>query len=98
MLMQQATLFVYYKLLPSEHERYLLCVEQLQEQVRALDAALGFEILQRPEIGSDGNETWMEVYRHPDGVSGELTEKIHALALSSGLPAQRKAELFIPLR
>lgn len=96
--MHQATLFVYYKLLPSEHEKYRLCVEHFQAQVSNLDPSLAFEILQRPEIGSDGNETWMEVYRHPEGVSIQLTEKIHALALSCGLPVQRKSELFIPLR
>ncbi len=95
--MQQATLFVYYKLMPSEHEKYRLCIERLQTQVSKFDASLEFTILQRPELGSDGNETWMEVYRHPEGVSAELTEKIHALALASGLPTQRKSELFIPL-
>jgi hypothetical protein len=50
------------------------------------------------DIGSDGNETWMEVYHHPEGITPAMIQQIHQIALSCGLPEQRKNELFIPLR
>jgi hypothetical protein len=40
----------------------------------------------------------MEVYHHPEGITPEMIQQIHQIALSCGLPAQRKNELFIPLR
>ncbi len=96
--MNQATLFVYYKLLPTDHHRYQLSIARLQQEISKIDSVLELDVLQRPELGSDGQETWMEVYRHPEGVSAQMTEKIHELAIASGLPQQRKSELFIPLR
>jgi len=96
--MNQAILFVYYKLLPSDHDRYQLSISLLQQEISNMDSMVELEVLQRPELGSDGQETWMEVYRHPAGVSAQMTEKIHELAMACGLPQQRKSELFIPLR
>ena len=96
--MNQAILYVYYKLPPSEHTRLKDRIVRLQQEIEKLDTSLKFEVLQRPEIGSDGNETWMEVYHHPEGISPAMIQQIHQIALSCGLPEQRKNELFIPLR
>jgi len=97
-MMNQAILYVYYKLPPGEHTRLKGGIVRLQQEIEKLDTSLKFEVLQRPEIGSDGNETWMEVYHHPKGISPAMIQQIHQIALSCGLPEQRKNELFIPLR
>jgi hypothetical protein len=39
----------------------------------------------------------MEVYRHPQGVSSSIVEQIHQIAIKTGLPPNRKNEIFIPL-
>jgi hypothetical protein len=54
-------------------------------------------MMQRPEVSSDGLETWMEVYRYPGGITSEMIAKIAASAQDSGLPLARKVEIFIPL-
>jgi len=97
-MMNQAILYVYYKLPPIEHTRLKGGIVRLQQEIEKLDTSLKFEVLQRPEIGSDGNETWMEVYHHPKGITPAMIQQIHQIALSCGLPEQRKNELFIPLR
>jgi len=96
--MNQAILYVYYKLPPSYHTRLKDGIIRLQKEIEKFDTSLQFEVLQRPEIGSDGNETWMEVYHHPEGITPAMIQQIHQIALSCGLPEQRKNELFIPLR
>jgi hypothetical protein len=54
-------------------------------------------MMQRPEVSSDGLETWMEVYRYPGGITSEMIAKIAMSAQESGLPLARKAEIFNPL-
>jgi hypothetical protein len=96
--MIQAILYVYYKLPPSDHIRLKDGIVRLQQAIEKFDTLLKFEVLQRPETGSDGNETWMEVYHHPEGITPTMIQQINQIALSCGLPEQRKNELFIPLR
>jgi hypothetical protein len=98
LLMKNTMLFVYYKIPTAQRHGFLTSVQQLTDQVTQFDQQLTVEILQRPELGSDGNETWMEVYRHPEGISSQMIEKIQEIASTTGLPLQRKNEIFIPLR
>ncbi len=98
LLMKNTMLFVYYKIPTTERQGYLISIQQLTNQIAQFDEKLTIEILQRPELGSDGNETWMEVYRHPDGINSQMMEKIQQIASSTGLPLQRKNEIFIPIR
>ena len=97
-IMNQAILYVYYKLQPSDHIILKEGIARLQQAIAKFDNLLQFQVLQRPEIGSDGNETWMEVYHHPEGITPTMIQQINQIALSCGLPEQRKNELFIPLR
>lgn len=97
LLMKNTMLFVYYKIPTTQRQGFLTAIQQLTDQVAQFDEKLSIEILQRPELGSDGNETWMEVYRHPEGISLEMIEKIQKIASSTSLPLQRKNEIFIPI-
>ena len=96
--MNQSILYVYYKHQPIDHIVFKDGIARLQQEIEKFDSLLKFQILQRPEIGSDGNETWMEVYHHPKGITPLMIQQINQIALSCGLPEQRKNELFIPLR
>ena len=95
--MQHATLYVYYKVDAAEHAA-------LAPRVRAFQAALAkrwpglhCELLQRPDAAGS-QETWMETYRHDDGLSGAMADAIAHAAEIGGLPLPRHAERFIPLR
>jgi hypothetical protein len=92
------TLYVYYKIAAAEHAACLLRVRALEQAVRETWPALQMELMQRPQASADGLETWMEVYRHPQGVTTAMTESIAEMAKSAGLPTQRASEFFIPLR
>jgi hypothetical protein len=92
------SLFVYYKIVASEHSDWLGRVRAFEQQIRTSWPGLQIELMQRPEVSSDGQETWMEIYRHPQGVTPVITESITQLARQAGLPAKRASEFFIPLR
>jgi hypothetical protein len=91
------TLFVYYKIAAAEHAAVLRRVRLFEKQVEQAWPSLQIELMQRPETSADGQETWMEVYRHPQGVTQAMTESIAQLAAQAGLPSQRASEFFIPL-
>jgi hypothetical protein len=91
-------LFVYYKIAASEHATWLQRVRAFEQQVQRSWPDLQIELMQRPEASSDGQETWMEVYRHPQGVTQVMTESIGQLAAQAGLSMKRASEFFIPLR
>jgi hypothetical protein len=90
------TLFVYYKIEASEHASWVLRVRDFQLQLLARHPLLEIELMQRP-ASADGLETWMEIYRHPDGISELLAQAIQSLALEMGLPSKRASEVFVPL-
>jgi hypothetical protein len=92
------TLFVYYKIAAAEHAQWLQRVRALEQQVRTSWPGLQIELMQRPEASNDGQETWMEIYRHPQGVTLAMTESISQLAARAGLPSKRASEFFIPLK
>jgi hypothetical protein len=96
--MQTATtLFVYYKITTEQHVTTLQLLRQMSQTLKAQYRDLEIEMMQRPEVSSDGLETWMEVYRYPGGITSEMIAKIAASAQDSGLPLARKVEIFIPL-
>ncbi len=92
-----SVLYVYYKLDVAWHDAWARRVRQFQAQLVAQWPGLVAELLQRPEA-TDGQETWMETYRHPRGLTPELLASIAQTALDAGLPAPRHTESFIPLR
>lgn len=92
------TLYVYYKLPTDQHAQWRNRAEDFAQRVRQRWPGLQVELLQRPDPSAEGHETWMEVYRHADGVSGPMMESIAQLAQEAGLPPKRAAEVFIPLR
>ncbi|MES2185303.1 MAG: DUF4936 family protein [Pseudomonadota bacterium] len=90
-------LYVYYKLPAAEHAVWLPRVRAFQQQLRQSHAGLEAELLRRPGAAADGRETWMEVYRHPQGVDDAAMEAIGGLAEALGLPMPRASEVFTPL-
>ena len=96
--MQTATtLFVYYKIATEQHVTTLQLLGRMAETLKIQYRDLEIEMMQRPEVSSDGLETWMEVYRYPGGITSEMIAKIAMSAQESGLPLARKAEIFNPL-
>lgn len=92
------TLFVYYKIPADEHQAWLERVRVFEKRLSAAWPGLQIEWMQRPDTSADGLETWMEVYRHPQGISAEMSASITQLASLCGLPPKRASEFFIPLR
>ena len=93
-----STLFVYYKLPRTEHAHWLARVQANALALTARWPGLQVELMQRPEVNAQDLETWMEIYRHPDGVGPDLMRAIEQEAQQAGLPAPRAHELFVPLR
>jgi len=91
-------LFVYYKLPLQEHAKWALHVRDFQQTVEQRWPGICVELMQRPEPSPEGLETWMEVYKHPQGVSQEMISGIAQLAKDMGLPLNRASEKFIALR
>lgn len=92
------TLFVYYKLPVTEHDKWRPQVEAFQNELKQKWSGLSTSLMQRPEATPEGIETWMEIYSHEKGVKQEIMDSIAALAIAHGLPPKRMAEIFIPLR
>lgn len=90
------TLFVYYKIETLQHASWVQRVRDFQLQLQVQHPLLEIELMQRP-ASADGLETWMEIYRHPDGITDLLTQAIQSLALEMGLPSKRASEVFVPL-
>jgi len=90
-------LFVYYKIEESQHAYWLQRVRDLQRQLTAAHPTLELELMQRPGTSSEKMETWMEINRHPAGVTDAMILSIQELAQANGLPDKRACEVFIPL-
>lgn len=92
------TLFVYYKVPVDKHDHCLLLVNKLEQAMTSKWPGLEMEIAQRPNPSAEGLETWMEIYKHPTGLTGEIMASIAQLAIDIGLPPKRASEVFIPVR
>lgn len=94
---ESAALYVYYKVDAAQHAVCAVRVRRLQAQLLAAWPGLACELLQRPEAAA-GVETWMEAYRHADGIAEALIQHIGEAAAADGLPAPRHSERFVALR
>jgi hypothetical protein len=92
------TLFVYYKVPVGEHAHCLALVNKFEQALQLKWPALEIEIAQRPIPSAEGLETWMEIYKHPGGLTEEIMASIAQLATDLGLPSKRASEVFIQLR
>ena len=90
-------LCVYYKIDAMLHATWATRLHQFQATLQACFPGLQCELLQRPEVTA-GVETWMETYRHPDGLSAALIDAIAQSAAAANLPSPRHAERFVTLR
>lgn len=90
-------LYVYYRA-PAESQAALeQAVDAAQRALVAGHAGLEARLLRRPEA-ANGQATWMEIYRHPQGIDRALEARIEA-ALQAVLKdygaVARHAERFI---
>ena len=90
-------LYVYYKVPLDQHAVWAPRVREFQAQLLANWPGLVAELLQRPEV-ADGKETWMETYRHTQGVGDDLVAAVAQGASGALLPAPRHTERFVQLR
>ena len=95
--MRGAILYVYYKVDVVQHAALAPRVRAFQASLVEAWPGLACELLQRPE-SAGGQETWMETYRHGDGLAEAVVAAIASAATQAGLPLPRHAERFIPLR
>jgi hypothetical protein len=91
-------LFVYYKIDQALADERLPLVQAFQRQVRQAWPDLSCELMQRPAASAQGQLTWMEIYRTPDGVSDAIIAAITLMAEKQQLPMPRLSEIFIPLQ
>ena len=97
---EAAALYVYYKVDAAQHANCARQVRRFQARLLAAWPGLVCELLQRPDAAG-GVETWMEAYRHADGVSAALITHIAEAAeaaVADGLPTPRHCERFVALR
>ena len=94
---EAAALYVYYKVDAAQHAASAARVRRFQARLLAAWPGLACELLQRPDAAA-GIETWMEVYRHVDGVPAALIAHIAEAAAADGLPTPRHSERFVTLR
>lgn len=92
------TLFVYYKLHIDQHARAITCLQSMARELMLRVPGLQVDLMQRPETSPEGIETWMEVYRHPSGISEDMMRLIDDSALDAGLPQPRRTEVFVTLK
>jgi hypothetical protein len=92
------TLFVYYKVPQAEHASAKLLVDEALSQIQLQFTSIQINLMRRPEVSSEGLETWMEVYHHPSGVSAEMKAHIASVFTNAALPYKRAIEDFIDLK
>ena len=88
-------LFVYYKLIRSEHPSLQIKVQVMQAELRAQFPALRTELMKRPDIDATGHETWMEIYNLADIDINIFRDALDQLALNADLPQPRRNEVFL---
>ena len=96
-MIEPTALYVYYTVDAAQHADCAVRVRQFQARLQAAWPGLVCELLQRPEAAA-GAETWMEAYRHADGIPQTLIQHIGEEAAADNLPAPRHSERFVPLR
>ncbi|HWP19799.1 MAG TPA: DUF4936 family protein [Burkholderiaceae bacterium] len=91
-------LFIYYRIPVERADEVRPALHAMQARLVRTHEGLQAELLRRPEP-RDGHQTWMEIYRHPQGVDEALEAHIeHAAAdtLRPWLIGPRHVEVFVP--
>jgi hypothetical protein len=79
-------LYVYYRIGQAEARTALPQIERMFDGLRQRHAGLRARLLRRSPSGA-GEQTWMEVYTHPGGITPDLQAAIEAVA--TGMPGAR---------
>lgn len=90
-------LFIYYRVALSDTAPAHEAVQRMQGDLRERHPGLSTELWRRPEI-KDGQQTWMEIYTHTDGIDAVLEQHIvHAAGpVQSWIQGARHVEVFVP--
>ena len=91
-------LYVYYRLDPADAAAAQREIEQAQAALRRARPGLHTRLLQRPPQPGTAL-TWMEIYRHPAGLSGDRLGALRETlaALPPGRLSDRHEERFVPV-
>jgi|GEM_PF-390313 len=94
--------FVYYRVPHANSPAAALAVQAMQAALVQQWPGLQATLMRRADVGAQteaAEDTWMETYGHPDGVSSVLALAIAARAseLPSGLIGARHVETFVPM-
>lgn len=96
----EVSLYVYYRVEPQQLDAARASLVHAQAALQGDWPGLRAECMQRADtLEGDAPPTWMEVYRHPDGLSPAcLADLRQRLAdLPTGRIAGRHEERFVPL-
>jgi hypothetical protein len=90
-------LFIYYRIRADAASAALEAVHAMQARLRHEHAGLAARLLRRPEE-KDQQQTWMEIYAFPGGVTPALEARIAhaAAAVEPFITGTRHTEVFIP--
>jgi len=90
-------LFIYYRIRADAAGAALEAVQAMQARLRREHAGLAARLLRRPEE-HDEQQTWMEIYASPAGVTPDLESRIAeaAAALAPFIVGSRHTEVFVP--
>ena len=94
--------FVYYRVPHANRHAAALAVQAMQAALAQQWPGLQVQLMRRADAGAQTEapeDTWMETYGHPEGVSPAIAQAIatQASALPSGLIGARHVETFVPL-
>ncbi len=94
--------FVYYRVPHANRHTAALAVQAMQAALAQQWPGLQVQLMRRADAGARteaAEDTWMETYGHPEGVSQVIAQAIEAQAsaLPSGLIGARHVETFVPL-
>jgi len=94
-------LYVYYKVPQAQASVASGWVQRMQAALRQEFGQLQTQLMQRSDVTdqANGSVTWMEVYRHPQGVNAAMEARLHALlsTLPTDLLGERHTERFCDL-
>jgi len=94
--------FVYYRVPHANRPAAALAVQQMQAVLTQQWPGLQTQLMRRADVAAQteaAEDTWMEIYAHPEGVSPLIAQAIaaQASALPTGLIGVRHVETFEPL-
>ncbi len=90
-------LFVYYKLLKTEHPHLQTRIKRMQANLMEQYPDIHCELMKRPDADASGQETWMEIYQLSEGDFSLFRTTLDRLVEQASLPQPRRNEVFIAL-